>query len=116
MSTMQDAPPRTAALSAAPALGHLPPEEFRRHAHAAVDWMADYLAGVERFPVLAQVEPGDVAAMIPPSPPVEGEDFAGVMADVERVVMPGITHWNHPSFHAYFSITGSAPGIIGEMM
>jgi len=116
MSTTQDAPPRADDDSAAPALGDMPPEEFRRHAHAAVDWMADYLAGVERFPVLSQVEPGGVAALIPPSPPAEGEDFAGVMADVERVVMPGITHWNHPSFHAYFSITGSAPGIIGEMM
>src|SRR3954471_18059467 len=99
MSTMQDAPPRTAALSAAPALGDMPPEEFRRHAHAAVDWMADYLAGVERFPVLSQVQPGDVAALVSETPPASGEDFTDVLADVDRVVMPGITHWNHPGFH-----------------
>jgi aromatic-L-amino-acid decarboxylase len=107
------APP---AAGAPPALGDMPPEEFRRHAHAAVDWMADYLAGVERYPVLSRVQPGDVAAAIPAAAPAAGEDFAGVMADVDRVVMPGITHWNHPGFHAYFAITGSAPGIIGEMM
>ncbi|MBV9110147.1 MAG: amino acid decarboxylase [Gemmatimonadetes bacterium] len=100
----------------APPLGDMPAEEFRRHAHAAVDWMADYLAGVERYPVLSQVRPGDVAALIPSAPPAAGEDFAAVLGDVERVVMPGITHWNHPDFFAYFAITGSAPGIIGEMM
>ena len=101
---------------AAPALGDMPPEEFRRHAHAAVDWMADYLAGVERFPVLSQVQPGDVAAGIPATPPAAGEDFAEVLADVDRVVMPGVTHWNHPGFYAYFAISGSGPGILGEMM
>ncbi|HSU14443.1 pyridoxal phosphate-dependent decarboxylase family protein [Longimicrobium sp.] len=116
MSTTEPAPPAAAPRSAAPVLGDMPPEEFRRHAHAAVDWMADYLAGVERHPVLSRVQPGDVAALIPPSPPSQGEDFAGVLADVERVVMPGITHWNHPGFFAYFAITGSGPGIIGEMM
>jgi aromatic-L-amino-acid decarboxylase len=107
------APP---AAEGAPALGDMPPEEFRRYAHAAVDWMADYLAGVERFPVLSQVQPGDVASQVPAAPPAAGEDFAEVLADVDRVVMPGITHWNHPDFYAYFAITGSAPGIIGEMM
>jgi aromatic-L-amino-acid/L-tryptophan decarboxylase len=115
--SIQDAPARPAAPPhSAPALGDMPPEEFRRHAHAAVDWMADYLAGVEHYPVLSQVQPGDVAALIPPQPPARGEDFAGVLADVDRVVVPGITHWNHPGFHAYFAITGSAPGIIGEML
>jgi aromatic-L-amino-acid decarboxylase len=99
-----------------PPLGDMPPEEFRRHAHALVDWMADYLAEVERYPVLSEVQPGDVAARVPPAPPAHGEDFTQVLTDAERVVMPGITHWNHPGFHAYFAITGSAPGILGEMM
>lgn len=115
MTTPHDA---LAALDAplAPGLGDMPPEEFRRHAHALVDWMADYLAGVERYPVLAEAEPGEIAARVPASPPARGEDFAEVLADAERVVMPGITHWNHPGFHAYFAISGSAPGILGEMM
>ena len=116
MTTTHDAPPATLDATAAPALGDMPPEEFRRHAHALVDWMADYLADVERYPVLSQVAPGDVAARVPESPPARGEDFAEVLADAERVVMPGITHWNHPGFHAYFAISGSAPGILGEMM
>jgi aromatic-L-amino-acid decarboxylase len=112
--TIQDAPAPPP--PHAPPLGDMPAEEFRRHAHAAVDWMADYLAGVERYPVLSQVRPGDVARHIPAAPPAAGEDFAAVLGDVDRVVIPGITHWNHPDFFAYFAITGSAPGIIGEMM
>lgn len=116
MSTTHDASAPALDASPASALGDMPPEEFRRHAHALVDWMADYLANVEQYPVLAEVEPGEIAAQVPASPPARGEDFAEVLADAERVVMPGITHWNHPGFHAYFAITGSAPGILGEMM
>ncbi|HYG62572.1 MAG TPA: pyridoxal-dependent decarboxylase, partial [Thermoanaerobaculia bacterium] len=97
-------------------LGDMAPEEFRRHAHAVVDWMADYLAGVGEYPVLAQVQPGDVAAQLPASPPAEGEPVSEMLADFERIVVPGITHWNHPGFHAYFAISGSAPGILGEML
>jgi aromatic-L-amino-acid decarboxylase len=114
--SLLDAPSFAASPDAAPALGDMPPEEFRRHAHALVDWMADYLAGVEAYPVLAQVQPGDVAAAVPANPPATGEDFAAVLEDADRVVMPGITHWNHPGFHAYFAISGSGPGILGEMM
>lgn len=99
-----------------PPLGDMPADEFRRHAHAAVEWMADYLASVQDYPVLSRVQPGDVAALVAPAPPARGEAFERVLADVDRVVMPGITHWNHPGFHAYFAITGSGPGIIGEMM
>jgi aromatic-L-amino-acid decarboxylase len=97
-------------------LGDMPADEFRRHAHAAVDWMADYLAGVEHYPVLSRVQPGEVAAQLPPSAPDQAEDFARVLEDFDRVILPGITHWNHPGFHAYFSITGSGPGILGEML
>src|SRR5437764_11473365 len=92
--TIQDAPAAVpSAGAAAPALGDMPPEEFRRHAHAAVDWMADYLASVEHHPVLSQVRPGEVAAKLPAHPPAAGEDFDAVLADVDRIVMPGITHW-----------------------
>src|SRR4051794_12035367 len=100
MTTVDAATFAPGSAQAPPALGDMPPEEFRRHAHAAVDWMADYLAGVERFPVLSQVQPGDVAALVAEAPPAHGEDFGDVLADVDRVVMPGITHWNHPGFHA----------------
>src|SRR4051794_25604677 len=112
MSTTHDAPAAAPDAPPAPALGDMPPEEFRRHAHALVDWMADYLAGVERYPVLSRAEPGEVAARVPQAPPARGEDFAEVLEDAERVVMPGITHWNHPGFHAYFAISGSGPGIL----
>jgi aromatic-L-amino-acid decarboxylase len=112
--TIHDA--STIAPSAAPALGDIPADEFRRHAHAVVDWMADYLADVESYPVLSRVQPGEVAGQLPASPPAQGEPFERVMDDFEHVVMPGITHWNHPGFHAYFAISGSAPGILGEML
>jgi aromatic-L-amino-acid decarboxylase len=89
---------------------------FRRHGHELVDWIADYLAQVERYPVLAQVTPGEIAAALPARPPEEPEPFAAIMADFERVLVPGLTHWNHPSFFAYFAITGSAPGILADFL
>ncbi len=101
--------------SAAP-LGDMPPEEFRRHAHAVVDWMADYLAQVGEHPVLAQVQPGDVAARLPASAPAAGEPVDDILRDFRDVVVPGTTHWNHPGFLAYFAITGGGPGILGEML
>ena len=106
----------TAVPSAATRLGDMPAEEFRRHAHAVVDWMADYLADAESYPVLSRVQPGEVAAQLAAHPPAQGEDFEKVLDDFERVIVPGITHWNHPGFHAYFAVTGSAPGIMGEML
>jgi len=98
------------------ATGDMPPEEFRRHAHAVVDWMADYLAHVGEYPVLAQVQPGDVASRLPASAPAAGEAVDDILRDFRDVVMPGITHWNHPGFFAYFAITGGGPGILGEML
>jgi aromatic-L-amino-acid decarboxylase len=102
---------------AAPALaGDMPPEEFRRHAHAVVDWMADYLAHVGEYPVLAQVQPGETAARLPASAPERGEAMEDVLRDFREVILPGVTHWNHPGFFAYFAVTGSGPGILGEML
>jgi len=89
---------------------------FRRHGHELVDWIADYLAQVERYPVLARVAPGEIASALPVHPPEEPEPFAAIMADFERVLVPGLTHWNHPSFFAYFAITGSAPGILADFL
>lgn len=94
----------------------MPPEEFRRYGHRLVDWIADYLAHPERLPVLAQVEPGWLRAALPAEAPQTGEDFSRVLQDWERLVLPGVTHWNHPGFFAYFAITGSAPGILGELL
>lgn len=91
-------------------------DEFRRHAHDLVDWLADYLAHPERFPVLPRVAPGDVRRSLPAAPPEQGESFDAVFADFERVLVPALTHWNHPSFFGYFAITASAPGILAELL
>jgi aromatic-L-amino-acid decarboxylase len=98
------------------ALGDVAPEDFRKQAHALVDWVADYLADVGGRPVLATVRPGDVAGALPRSAPELPEPFDAVLADVDRIVMPGVTHWQHPGFFAYFAITGSAPGILAELL
>ncbi|HSL20823.1 MAG TPA: pyridoxal-dependent decarboxylase [Vicinamibacterales bacterium] len=94
----------------------MPPEEFRRHAHRLVDWISDYLQHSERYPVLSRVAPGDVRRALPSAPPATGEPFERVLEDFERAIVPGLTHWNHPGFFAYFAITGSAPGVLGEML
>jgi aromatic-L-amino-acid decarboxylase len=97
-------------------LGDLPPEEFRRLAHEVTDWMADYLAGVGNLPVLARVRPGDVRGRLSSHPPEGGEELDAALADFREIIVPGITHWNHPAFFGYFSISGSGPGILGEML
>ncbi len=97
-------------------LGDMDPEDLRAHGHRVVDWIADYLAGVGERPVLAQVAPGEVRDRLPEAPPDEPEPFEAALADLDDILLPGITHWNHPAFHAYFSITGSGPGILGEAL
>ena len=92
------------------------PEEFRRHAHRLADWIADYLAHPSKYPVLAQIKPGTIASALPADAPTEGESFESVLADFEKILLPGITHWNHPGFFAYFAITGSAPGVLAEFL
>ncbi len=95
--------------------GDISPDEFRRAAHAAVDWIADYLEHPERQPVKAQVAPGETSAQLPLSAPEQPESLDDIVRDFHNVIMPGITHWNHPSFFGYFSISGSYPGILGEL-
>jgi len=97
-------------------LGDMPGEEFRTSANAVVDWMARYLQETERFPVLAQIKPGEIRERLPVRCPEEGEAMERILQDFEDSILPGITHWNHPAFFAYFSITGSGPGILGEML
>ena len=96
--------------------GDIDLDEFRRVAHEAVDWIAGYLAGIESFPVLPQVNPGDVRRRLPAAPPDAGEDMTHVLADLDEVIVPATTHWNAPGFLAYFASTGSAPGIVAEML
>ncbi len=100
----------------APSVGDMPPDEFLAHGRAAVDWIAEYLRSVGDYPVLAEVRPGQVKASLAAEPPVDGEPFEQIMQDFQERILPGITHWNHPGFFGYFAITGSAPGIIGEML
>jgi aromatic-L-amino-acid decarboxylase len=92
------------------------PEEFRRQGHAMVDWIADYYSRVERFPVLSRVQPGEIRAQLPKHPPQEGEPFERVMADVEKIILPGITHWQSPNFYAYFPTSTSGPAILGDLL
>jgi aromatic-L-amino-acid decarboxylase len=96
--------------------GDMDPEAFRREGYRVVDWVADYLAHPERYPVLSRVAPGDIRRSLPAEPPEQGEPFAEILADFDRLIVPGITHWNHPGFFAYFAITGSAPGVLAEFL
>ncbi len=95
---------------------HMTPEEFRRHGHRVVDWIADYYQRVESLPVLSPVAPGEVRAALPAHPPETGEPFERLLEDLDRVVLPGITHWQHPSFFAYFPANGSGPAILGDLL
>ena len=95
---------------------HMPPQEFRRHGYALIDWLADYALNVDQYPVLSQVKPGDVRATLPQSAPQIGESFEQVMADFERDILPGITHWQSPNFFAYFPANTSGPSILGELL
>jgi aromatic-L-amino-acid decarboxylase len=97
--------------------GHHDLEEFRRQGHQMIDWIADYLdGGAREYPVLARVEPGDVSGRLPDAMPEHPEDLESVWRDFLDIVLPGVTHWNHPGFMAYFGITGSSPGILGELL
>lgn len=95
---------------------HMSPAEFRAHGHRVIDYIADYLEGIEARPVLSRAEPGSIAAQIPSMAPEAGEPFDAILADLDRVVMPGITHWQHPSFFAYFNSNASGPSILAELI
>ncbi len=99
-----------------PTIGDLNPEVLRSALHTAADWVADYLAHPERHPVLSRAEPGDLKRALPARAPAGPEPLDRIMGDFERLVLPGITHWNHPGFFAYFAVSASAPGILAELL
>jgi len=92
------------------------PDEFRKYGRAVIDWIADYYERVESFPVQSQVAPGAIRAMLPPAAPEHGEPFERVLADLDRVILPGITHWQSPNFFAYFPANASGPSILGDLL
>ena len=91
-------------------------DDFRRHGHELVDWIAEYLEHSDRYPVLSRVRPRDIVNALPRDAPEDPEPFAEIMRDFERILVPGLTHWNHPGFMAYFAITGSAPGVLADFL
>ena len=91
-------------------------EEFRKHAHDLVDWMAAYMENVESYPVKSSVKPGEIFKKIPGTPPSAGESFDDIMKDFEEIIMPGITHWQSPNFFAYFPANTSPPSVLAEML
>src|SRR5437667_10464107 len=92
------------------------PEEFRRRGHEVVDWLAGYFQQIESFPVLSRVEPGQIHGSLPANPPAEGEPFEAMLKDVEKLILPGITHWQSPNFFAYFPCTNSGASILGDLL
>jgi aromatic-L-amino-acid decarboxylase len=92
------------------------PEEFRRIGHEVVDWIADYRERIEQFPVRSQVEPGWVRSQLPAELPEQGSGFDGVLSDLDRIVLPATTHWQHPSFFAYFPANASLPSVLGDLL
>ena len=91
-------------------------QEFRKHAHELVDWIADYMDGVRDYPVRSQVEPGEIAAQLSEAPPVQGESFEQIFDDFQNIIMPGITHWQHPRFFAYFPANSTPESQLAEML
>ena len=91
-------------------------EEFRRHGYEVIDWIADYLEHADHYPVMSRSKPGEIKALIPDHAPEDGEPMATILEDFRRDIMPGVTHWNHPRFFAYFPANNSAPSILGEML
>src|SRR5919107_1909075 len=92
------------------------PDEFRQHAHQLVDWMADYFQNVGALPVTPGVEPGAILRQISNEPPVSGDPFPRLFQDFQDIIVPGMTHWNHPGWFAYFPGNNSPPSVLAEML
>ena len=95
---------------------HMTAQQFRDHGRVIVDWIADYYEKIEQLPVLSQVKPGDIRRQLPPDAPSQPEAFSAIVADIDKVVLPGITHWQSPNFFAYFPANASGPAILGDLL
>ena len=91
-------------------------KEFRIRGHQMVDWMADYLENIRDYPVMSQVKPGEIMEKIPKQPPKTSESFEQIFSEFKQIVLPGMTHWQHPSFFAYFPANSSPPSVLAEML
>ncbi len=98
------------------AVFHMSAKEFRRHGKEMVDWIADYYEKIESFPVMSRVKPGEIRASLPKHAPQHGEKFEAMLGDVEKLILPGITHWQSPNFFAFFPSNSSFPSILGDML
>jgi aromatic-L-amino-acid decarboxylase len=95
---------------------HMSGKEFRKYGKKLVDWIADYYEQIESFPVLSNKKPGEIRSMLPPNPPLKGEPFEYMLQDIEKLIIPGITHWQSPNFFAYFPANTSGPSLLGELL
>ena len=91
-------------------------KEFRKQAHLIVDWMADYLDDIEKYPVKSKVLPGEILEKLPDIPPEESETIETIFSDFQSIILPGITHWQSPNFFAYFPANSSFPSLLAEML
>src|ERR1700677_443658 len=92
------------------------PDEFRHYGHKLIDWIADYRGNLANRPVMATVEPGQVIAALPTEPPATSESFDGIMADLESIILPGLTLWQHPRFFGYFPANSSLSSVLGDLL
>jgi aromatic-L-amino-acid decarboxylase len=95
---------------------HMSPDEFRKQGKQMIDWIADYYENIEKYPVLSQVKPDEIKSQLPTAPPSESESMEQIMADVNSIIMPGITHWQSPGFFAYFPSNSSGPSVLGDLL
>ncbi len=95
---------------------HMTPDQFREEGKKMIDWIADYYENIESYPVLSQVQPGDIINQLPVAAPLQGEEFGQIFSDVDKIIMPGITHWQSPNFFAYFPSNASFPSIMGDLL
>ena len=95
---------------------HMNLEDFRKYGYAVIDWIADYYNNIESLPVLSKVKPGQIRASLPPEPPLKGEAFESILNDVNKLILPGVTHWQSPNFFAFFPANVSAPSIFGDLI
>jgi len=95
---------------------HMTPSQFREYGRMVVDWIANYYEQIEQYPVLSQAKPGEIRAGLPSAPPAQGKPFPDILADVEKLILPGLTHWQSPNFFAYFPANASGPAILGDLL